>query len=168
MGSFYKKNKHIKNRFTNRITFNFPLSTFNSICRSTERQIGNCGCWNFGLTKGLWGDIIRIETVEAGVKAVVHLQRARGAGSRAGRRSLNGPLRVGGNVFFGKAEYFPTCGHTSVAQGLFGLGKVRCCVGNEARWHRGSLVFVLDRSNGSVRDAVFLYRAVITGAMPST
>ena len=40
MGSFYKKNKHIKNRLTNRITFNFPLSTFNSICRSTERQIG--------------------------------------------------------------------------------------------------------------------------------
>ena len=76
---------------------------------------------------------ITVETVEAGVKAQMLFQRARGAGSRVENTVSNGPLRVRRKAY---AEYRATRGHASVAGDMQvsrrGHGATR-----ETRWHRG-------------------------------
>ena len=74
------------------------------------------------------------QTVEAEITAMMSLQRARGAESRARNKLSNGPLRAQSKT---SVKYSATCGHTSVAGGMLVSRQVHGCRGRESRWHRG-------------------------------
>ncbi len=75
------------------------------------------------------------QTVEAEITATMPPQRARGAESRVGNRSSNGPLRARGTVGF-RLVFRDVRAYVS-CRGYAGIPTRARRHGRESRWHRG-------------------------------